>query len=361
MSVSASLHHRKQRCASLHCLLLAGLLAIGQIQADAQEKPADETVASAGSNGATALGDVQRSLNTGHAENALKLAETLPQQPGRSRLLGESFYALGRFREADAELAKAVAENASDLEAIQFRGLTLFRQGRPGEAIPFLERAHTWTEETRTDPAYVLALCYIESRRYDDARHAFAEQYGLSGDSAAAHLLAARMLLRREFVQIAQQEARKALELDPSLPLAHRLLGEVALAGEHLEEAAAELESERARNPLDGETYDRLGDTYARLGDYLRAQQMLDRAVLLEPTSTGPYILLGKVLLRRQDAASAAGYLERAETMDPANFMTHTLLAQAYHIMGRSQDARRETELAQRLHIDTGPQIQTLR
>ena len=353
------------RVRRLHPLLLlvAGMLlwfrGIG-LQASAQEGTTANPTAPSATTPPVFLKDIQRSLDTGHAETALQMAEALPAQPGRTRLLGEALYALGRLQEADSELAKATLSDANDLGAGQLRGLVLFRLNRSAEAIPLLERAHTWTEETRTDPAYVLALCYIAVGRYDDARHAFAEQYGFAGESASAHLLAARMLLHRDLALIAQQEAQKALKIDPNLPLAHRLLGEVALAGEHLEEAAAEFEKERARNPLDGMTYDRLGDTYARSGDYIKAQQMLDRALLLEPTSTGPYILLGKVLLKRQDAASAAGYLERAEGMDPGNFMTHTLLAQAYHMMGRVEDAHRETETAQKLHADTQLKIKPL-
>ena len=214
------------------------------------------------------------------------------------------------------------------------RGLTLFRLGRPAEAIPLLEAAHNWTSQTRADPNYVLALCYIDTQNYDNARKAFATQYGFPPDSAPAYLLAARMLLRREYLPIAQQFASKALELDPQLPLAHSLLGEIALAGQHIDVAIAEFEKERLRNPLDGNIYDRLGDAYTRSGDYIKAQQSLQQALLLEPNSTGPYIQLGKVLLKLQDPVNAMMYLERAERMDPGNYITHSLLGQAYRMIG---------------------------
>jgi predicted Zn-dependent protease len=304
-------------------------------------------------------------IDRGHAADALKLLDGLAaQQPvpaGVNTLRGVALYAQNRFAEADAAFAIALKENARDEEAMQMRGLTLFRLGRPAEAIPLLEAAHNWTQDTKTDPSYVLALCYIDARRYDDARHAFALQYGFARDSAPAYLLAARMLLRREYVPVAKEFANKALELDPQLPLAHALLGEIALAGEHLDEAIVEFEKERARNPLEGSIYDRLGDAYTRANDYTRAQQALQQALLLEPNTTGPYILLGKVLLKRQDAVNAAMYLERAEKMDPNNFMTHNLLAQAYRLLGRASDANRQNEMAQRLQSANQPQMQPLR
>ena len=78
----------------------------------------------------------------------------------------------------------------------------------------------------------------------------------------------------------------------------------MALAGEHVDDAIAELTAESKRDPLDGNVYDRLGDALQRKGDYTGAQQTLQRALLLTPNSTGPYILLGKVMLRQNDPAT---------------------------------------------------------
>ena len=163
----------------------------------------------------------------------------------------------------------------------------------------------------------------------------------------AAYLLAARMLLRREYLPVAQGFAEKALVLQPGLPLAHALLGEIALAGNHIDEAIAQFELERKSDPMEPSVYDRLGDAYGRAARYDEAQASLQEAVLLEPNSTGPYILLGKTMLKKGDAVGAATYLERAEKMDPANYMTHSLLGQSYRAMGRTEDASRETATSQ--------------
>jgi tetratricopeptide (TPR) repeat protein len=311
------------------------------------------------------LAAVKKLIDRGQPQEALRqldaMAAQQPRPAGIERLRGMAFYAEGDFQSADEALAKALAENSKDVEAAEMRGLTLFRMGRPADAIPLLEGIHEWAPGAKVDPSYVLALCYLDTRRYDDARHAFARQFGFQPDSAAAYLLAGRMLLRHEFLPVAQEYARKAVELDPKLPQAHLLLGEIALAGEHLDDAIAEFEKERDLNPLNPPTYDRLGDAYTRAGQYAKAQQALQQAVLLEPTSTGPYILLGKVMLKQQDAASAAMYLERAEKMDPANYMTHSLLGQAYRAMGRTEDASHETDTAEKLQSTNAPKLETPR
>ncbi len=303
-------------------------------------------------------------IDHGQTADALKQLDALAvQQPapmGVNRLRGLALYSQNEFADADTAFASAIKQDPHDQESVQLRGLTLFRLGRPADAIPLLESAHDLTAQTKVDPNYVLALCYIDTGQFDSARRAFAVQYGFPADSAAAYLLAARMLLRREYLPVAQQFATKALEIDPQLPLAHALLGEIALAGEHLDAAIGEFEKERNRNPLDGSVYDRLGDAYTRTGDYTKALQSLQRALLLEPNSTGPYILLGKVLLKKQDPASALMYLERAEKMDSSNYITHSLLGQAYRSLGRTEDASREIQTSQKIQSASEPKMETV-
>jgi len=70
---------------------------------------------------------------------------------------------------------------------------------------------------------------------------------------------------------------------------------------------------------------------------------------VLDANSTGPFILLGKVMLKKNDPKSAVMYLERAEKMDANNYMTHYLLGQAYRRMGQQDDAERELKVAEQL------------
>jgi predicted Zn-dependent protease len=346
-------------------------LPLGLAQSSTSNAPTaltpDAMVSARGTTSAEALSNLTQlraMIDRGRSEDALKqldvLAAKQPVAAGVNRLRGLALYSENDFTDADVAFASALKQDAHDQESAQLRGLTLFRMGRPADAIPLLESASNWTSQTKIDPNYVLALCYLDTNQYDKARGAFATQYGFPADSAPAYLLAARMLLRRDYLPMAQQFATKALELDPQLPLAHSLLGEVALAGEHLDLAVAEFEKERVRNPLDGTIYDRLGDAYSRTGDYTKAQQSLQRALLLEPNSTGPYILLGKVLLKRQDPASALMYLERAEKMDSSNYITHSLLGQAYRSLGRVDDASRETEISHKIQAASEPKLETL-
>ena len=106
-----------------------------------------------------------------------------------------------------------------------------------------------------------------------------------------------------------------------------------------------EFEAERKLNPLNGVLYDRLGDAYMRSGRYADAQQALNRAILLEPNSTGPYILLGQTLLKLQQPIQALHYLDRAAKMDPSNYITYNLLGQAYRATGQTAEATHEFKI----------------
>src|SRR6516165_3620175 len=118
------------------------------------------------------------------------LARQNPEPAGVERLRAMIFYQRERFPEAIEAFSKAAAQDPGDHESIEMQGVSLFRIGRIQEAIPLLEKARLGVERANIDPDYVLALCYADVQRYDDARHAFAAQYGFAPDSAEAHLLA---------------------------------------------------------------------------------------------------------------------------------------------------------------------------
>jgi tetratricopeptide (TPR) repeat protein len=346
-------------CLSRCCVLLLAA-SLGAISSLAQTPPAPPATSPQVSTAA-----VQKLVQEGRAAEALRaldpLAAQTPEPAGVEKLRGLALYQQNKLDAAAAAFARATAQDPSDIEAAQMQGVALFRLGRPADAIPLLERSREQkvasVNGVNVDGNYVLGLCYMDTRRYDDARRAFAAQYGFPPDGAEAYLLSARLLLRREYLPAAIMAAQKALELSPKMPLVHELLGEIALAQSRQTDAIKEFEQERAINPLYGGLYDRLGDAYLRAGEYDKAQQALNRAVLLEPASTGPYILLGKVLLKQRNAAMATMYLERARNMDPNNFMTHSLLGQAYRAAGRTEEAERETAKAIELQAAAAPKL----
>ena len=136
------------------------------------------------------------------------------------------------------------------------------------------------------------------------------------------------------------------MTLDAKLPLAHYLLGELNLYHSRVPEAIGEFEKEAQLNPGYAATYYKLADAYSRIQRYDEAERLLQRSIWLDATSTGPYILMGKVRA-----------LQRALAMDPNNPISHHLLGQAYRDLGKNEDAERELKVAGQLeqHQDAKP------
>jgi tetratricopeptide (TPR) repeat protein len=282
--------------------------------------------------------------------------ETLhPGMKGLAHEMGTAYYKKSDYTNAIASLKVALVENPADNEAEQLLGLSYYLAGRPAEAIPALEKVQTWYPSANIDASYILGICYIQTKDYPNARKAFAKMFDVPAESAASYLFTARMLLRQDFAPIAQEYAQKAVALDPKLPLAHELLGELYLYEAQLDKAIAEFQKELEINPGYPAAYYKLADCYSRLQKFDAAERLLQRSIWLDPTSTGPYILLGKVLEKKGETLLAVRALQRALAMDPNNPIPHHLLGEAYRDLGRNDDADRELELAGKLEQSQTP------
>ena len=295
----------------------------------------------------------RRLMQQGKFDDAIAQLQELsakdPNLKGLAHELGVAYYKKGDFPKAIEFLKKAVDQDPGDQEGVQLLGLSYYLSGRPAEAIPLLEKVQGWFPRANVDAAYILGVCYIQNKDYAQARKAFGKMFDVPADSAAAYLFTARMLLRQEYDPVAEEYAQKAAALDPKLPLVHFLLGELYLYKSRIPESIAEFQKELSLNPGYAPDYYKLADAYSRIQKFDDAERLLQRSIWLDATSTGPYILMGKVLEKKGEPELAIRALQRAATMDPNNSMTHHLLGQAYRDVGKTEDATRELKLAEQL------------
>jgi tetratricopeptide (TPR) repeat protein len=297
--------------------------------------------------------EARRLAQQGKFDDALAQLEALaakqPDAKGLAHEFGIVYYKKGDYLNAIASLKKALEEDPADNEALQLLGISNYLAGRPADAIGPLEKVQTWFPSANVDAAYILGVCYIQTKDYPSARRAFAKMFAVPSDSAASYLFTARMLLRQDFAPVAEEFAKKAVELDPKLPLAHSLLGEIYLYKSRIPEATEQFQKELELNPGDAAVYYKLGDAYTRAQKYEDAEKLLQRSIWLDATSTGPFILIGKVLEKKGEPLLAARALQRAIAMDPNNSIPHHLLGLAYRDLGRTEDAERELKLSEQL------------
>jgi Flp pilus assembly protein TadD len=325
----------------------------GNLTVDSLPQSSGTPKASSATASESAFAETHRLSQQGKFAEALAQLESLtatrPDLRGLSHELGVVYYKKGDYLKAVANFKKALEEDSNDNEATQLMGLSYYLAGRPGEAIPLLEKVQAWVPDANVDAAYILGICYIQTKDYPQARQAFAKMFNVVPDSAASYLFTARMLFRQEFGSVAEEHIQRAIALDPKLPLAHYLLGELYLFQSKIPEAIEQFQKELEINPGYAPAYYKLADAYSRVQKFDDAEKLLQRSIWLDSTSTGPYILLGKVLQKKGETELAVRALQRALAMDPNNPIPHHLLGQAYRELGRADDAERELKLAESL------------
>jgi tetratricopeptide (TPR) repeat protein len=152
------------------------------------------------------------------------------------------------------------------------------------------------------------------------------------------------------------QSYTQAVRLNPRSPEA--LLG-LALARTNLlqnREAVASFEKGLKLFPRDARFYAEYGKVLLLPwasgeipGAEARAEQLLERAIQLDPSQATAQFELGSLLVKSQRAAEALPHLEQAAKLDARNAQVRFFLARAYRALGRTQDAEREMLLFQSL------------
>jgi cytochrome c-type biogenesis protein CcmH/NrfG len=243
------------------------------------------------------------------------------------------------YSEAIAALEQAVqTEDPHSSEYAQstlYIGQSYFSLLQPAKAIPWLEKTAPTVEVN-----YMLGNAYMQIRNVDDAEIAFARLFAVPPNSAAAHILAAELMLKREYEDDASVQVKKALALDPKLPAAHFMLGEIDIFHGQLDDGIAEMSKEIEINPNYSMAWYRLGEVLARQQRWPAAIPNLERAIWLNADFSGPYIVLGKCYFKTANYANAEGILRHALELDPNNYSARYLLGQTLVAEGKAEEGR---------------------
>ena len=202
--------------------------------------------------------------------------------------LGDVYLLLGRHEQALAEFRVALMLDPSRASANRAIGQVHLREGRYEEAAESSLRALRLDARDR-EARYVYATSLIRLGRTDEGTHEMQLFQRLQAEDAAAR--------------------SKALELG-----ALRREGSLATAG----------------------------------GEHAKAVELLQRALVYDPTSASSHVDLGRALLAAGRAAEAVERLETAAALR-APIEVHVHLANAYAALGRADDAVRERTEYERL------------
>jgi len=141
------------------------------------------------------------------------------------------------------------------------------------------------------------------------------------------------------WVVAARQACERALTLEDALPEPHICLGTLYNGTGEYEKAAEEFQHALERNARTAEAYRGLAAAHERLGRTAEAERTYRRAVELRPNDWAGYNWLGVFYYRQGRYAEAAGMFEKVVALTPDNARGHHNLGGIYHLMGRADDA----------------------
>ncbi len=177
-----------------------------------------------------------------------------------------------------------------------------------------------------------------------------------------------------------RQFLEKALQIDPTSPIALRQLGELEFGAEDFAKAAVHLKRACELRPDDSTAAFELGEALEKFGNWPEARDALESSLKLAPSQLSARLLLGRVYLQLKDSKNAEDQFEAALLVDsnnsdgrlglaeaqiqqsdfagavpdleaftkadPQNAAALRLLARAYRGLGKEQDAKRTEERA---------------
>lgn len=310
------------------------------------------------------LANAQNLLKKGDSANAIKILQKISQDAPQDETikfwLGKAFYSQGNYIKA-IEYLNPIHNNfaknsAEQNQTVQMLGLSYYITGNLVNAVPFFEKIIE-KEPQNFEILYALGVSYIQTRKPEKSRGTYSKLFGVPTNSAAAYLINGKMHVRQRFEETAEIELNKALELDPKLPEVRFILGELAIYRAEIDKGIAYLNEEIKLNSINGMAYYRLGEALSRQLKWDEAIPPLQKSIWINPFFSGPYIVLGKVYLKKDDLGNAESMLRRSIQIDPNNFGAHHLLAQVLQKAGKTEEAKAEFALAEKLrgNAETDP------
>ena len=260
-----------------------------------------------------------------------------PSMTSSVTLLGLSYFHTGEFKKARVRLEQAFRRHPADTEAQLYLGRSLFNLGEREKAVAILQKL------VQRDPSNQAALYSLGRMYIALARDTLTQMKALGKDSYFANLLDGETMEGLHNLPGALEAYRRAAALNPQQSDIHyRIAGVYYLQG-NFAQAVAELKEEIAGHPRNCLALWKLGHIlFENNPDQEGAGPYIDKALRACPDFPDALLDDGRVAIHEKNYAKAVAQLRRLIALEDTRSAAHFLLGQAYHKLGRMNDANRE-------------------
>jgi tetratricopeptide (TPR) repeat protein len=242
-------------------------------------------------NGAFESYEAALSLNPGCADCLLHLAKIASQQKDPEKAL--------------AYLLKAKSKQPENAEILFEFGKACLELDLPDDALPALEKASR-LQPDNDSYSYVLASANVSKKQYEAAGRLFQALLTKHPDDSVLNYAMGSLLFLEVKLSEAAKYLHKSIELQPNQTVAYYYMALVSEGNGENDQAVATLRDVLRRDSNYGLAYEALGRILVKEKKYEEAQQVLEKAVVLNPESVKAHYQLGILWGRagRQDDAS---------------------------------------------------------
>ena len=273
------------------------------------------------------------------------------QNPGIRFNLALAYYDSAQIPKAAVEFDQVMATQPDNDRAALLLADCDLRMGENRKVIELLGPREAAHPDDRA-MIYVLGTALIRDNQTERGQKLI-DRILRNGESAEAHVMLGTASMMGQDYKNAAKEFARAIELDPRLPLAHRLYGRVLLVQSNVPQSIEGFRGELAVDPNDYDSHLMLAVLLKQEKEYDEALQHLNRALEIRPGAPDARYQLGSLYLATGDLAKAQRILEKLLQESPDFVEAHVSLATVYYRLKRKADGDREQEMVRQLNAQT--------
>jgi Flp pilus assembly protein TadD len=275
---------------------------------------------------------------------ALLLGTLSAQTPESSAARIREWIASGDLNRAGTAATQALEKWPKTSEFPHLRGLVYFRLNQFERAEKDLLAAKRLAPAD-PDIAFDLGLLSMQMQQYDRAAKELelAMKEPERQRAAMPHILLGRAYQNSNRSELAIEQFKTALRLDPKVKLGHYHLGYALESVGDAKSARAEYERELAQTQDSAEVFYRHGKLLHEAGEFAAAEKSLRRSLELDLRSGDSNYALGKCLATEGKNAEAAAVLRRAIELNPNDASAYFQLSRVLTKLGDREGARAAT------------------